>query len=300
MSAADEHLAVREGVGLFDFSFMGLYEFEAAGGLQELERLEPGQIAYTLLLAPGGAVRIDATVWRLEAERYWLFAGKRAAYGGRDRSGELAILALQGPASGTVLARMVGREALASLRYFHFARLGDLTVGRIGYSGELGYELLVPAEAAPALRAELLQAGRPEGLRECGWPCADSLRIEAGYVLFDREVDGMANPRELGLERLVEGPRPFAMRRRLVGLDFLEGPAGTGLPEAAVTSQCFSPTFGRDLALGFVPPEVPEGARVRANGRIARVARLPFHDPGRRRPRAAPLATTEAHPARCD
>jgi glycine cleavage system aminomethyltransferase T len=295
VTSAEEHLAVRHGVGLFDFSFMGLYEFGAAGGLQELqsrdlERLEPGQIAYTLLLAPGGAVRIDATVWRLDRERYWLFAGKRAAYGGRDRSGELAILALQGPASGTVLARLVGREAVAALRYFRFVQLGDLLVGRIGYSGELGYEILVPAAQAGALRERLAAAGRPEGLRECGWPCADSLRIEAGYVLFDREVDGVANPRELGLERLVEGPRPFAMRRRLMGLDFLEGPAAAELPEAAVTSECLSPTFGKALALGFVPPDVPEGARVRADGRLARVARLPFYDPQRKRPRAPALA----------
>jgi glycine cleavage system aminomethyltransferase T len=295
VTSAEEHVAVRRGVGLFDFSFMGLYEFGAAGGLQELqsrdiERLEPGQIAYTLLLAPGGAVRIDATVWRLDRERYWLFAGKRAAYGGRDRSGELAILALQGPASGTVLARLVGREAVAALRYFRFVQLGDLLVGRIGYSGELGYELLVPAAQAGALRERLAAAGRPEGLRECGWPCADSLRIEAGYVLFDREVDGMANPRELGLERLVEGPRPFAMRRRLMGLDFLEGPAGAELPEAVVTSECLSPTFGKALALGFVPPDVPEGARVRSDGRLARVARLPFYDPQRKRPRAPALA----------
>lgn len=285
---------MRRGVGLFDFSFMGLYEFDAAGGLQELQsrdlqRLEPGQIAYTLLLAAGGAVRIDATVWRIGPERHWLFAGKRAAYGGRDRSGEFAILALQGPASGVVLSRLVGRDAVASLRYFRFAQLQELIVARIGYSGELGYELLVPAAAAPALRARLLAAGRPEGLRECGWACADSLRIEAGYVLFDREVDGEANPRELGLERLVDGPRTFALRRRLVGLEFVAGAGGAELPEAAVTSECFSPTFGKALGLGFVPPGLAPGAPVRANGRIARVASLPFYDSRRRRPRVDPL-----------
>lgn len=301
MSSAEEHLAVRQGVGLFDFSFMGLYEFDAAGGLQELQsrdlqRLQTGQIAYTLLLAPGGAVRIDATAWRIEPERYWLFAGKRAAYGGRDRSGEFAVLALQGPASGLVLSRLVGRDAVASLRYFRFSRLQDFIVARIGYSGELGYELVVPAGEAAALRERLVAAGRPEGLRECGWPCADSLRIEAGYVLFDREVDGEANPRELGLERLVDGPRMFALRRKLVGLEFVEGRANADLPEAAVTSECFSPTFGKTLALGFATPDVPEGAHVRANGRVARATRLPFYDPERRRPRADPLPARVPQP----
>jgi len=295
VSSAEEHLAVRQGVGLFDFSFMGLHEFDDAAALQalqsrDLRRLEPGQVAYTLLLDASGAVRIDATVWRLDSRRYWLFAGKRAAYGGRDRSGELAIVALQGPASGMVLARLFGREAVAALRYFRFTELQEAIVARIGYSGELGYELLVPAAREAALRGRLLEAGRPEGLRECGWAAADSLRIEAGYVLFDREVDGEANPRELGLERLVDARgADFALRRKLAGLEILDGPAGAHLPAASVTSECFSPTFGRRLALGFVPPEAAAGGEVRAQGRRARVTKLPFYDPERRRPRAPPL-----------
>ena len=295
MTSAEEHLAVRRCAGLFDFSFMGLYEFRDAAALQaqqtrDLQALRPGQIAYTLLLREDGAVRIDATVWRLEDGGYWLFAGKRAAYGGGDRSGELAILALQGPASGAILARLVGRAAIEALGYFRFATMRRLVVGRIGYSGELGYELLVPAGEADALRQDLLEAGRPEGLRECGWGCADSLRIEAGYVLFDREVDGEANPRELGLQRLVDGRRDFPLRRRLAGLELLEGAAGEELPAAVVTSECFSPTFRKPLALGFVAPGIAEGDEVRAEGRRARVAALPFYDPERRRPRAAPLA----------
>ncbi|HEX4331035.1 MAG TPA: aminomethyltransferase family protein [Usitatibacter sp.] len=294
MSSAEEHLAVREGVGLFDFSFMGHYEFDDAEALQALQSrdltgLEIGQIAYTLLLAPNGAVRIDATVWRRGPRRYWLFAGKRAAYGGRDRSGELAILALQGPASGTVLARLIGRDAVAALRYFRFTEVQEIIVARIGYCGELGYELLVPADEVNALRRRLLEAGRVEGLRECGWAAADSLRIEAGYVLFDREVDGEANPRELGLERLVDGGTRFALRRRLAGLEILEGRPGAELPPAAITSECLSPTLGKALALGFVAPEAVIGSEVRAGDRRARVAELPFYDRERLRPRAAPL-----------
>jgi len=292
VTSEDEHLAVRQRAGLFDFSFMGLHEFADAAALQPLQSrdvgaLQPGQISYTLLLRPHGAVRIDATVWRLE-DRYWLFAGKRAAYGGRDRSGELAILALQGPASGIILSRLVGPAQVGALRYFRFMQMRDLWVGRIGYSGELGYELLVPANAAGALRAELLEAGRPEGLRECGWPCADSLRIEAGYVLFDREVDGEANPRELGLERLVDGAREFSFTRKLVGLEIIAESAPENLPPATITSECFSPTFRKRLALAFVAPGLGDGAHVRADGRLARTTKLPFYDPGRQRPRAAP------------
>lgn len=294
MSAAEEHLATRRAAGLFDFSFMGLYEFQEKSELQSLQTrnldaLAPRQIAYTLLLKEDGAVLIDATVWRLDAERFWLFTGRRSPLGGRDRSGEYAILALQGPASGRILSRLVGTDAVAALKYFHFIQ-NPMLVARLGFSGELGYELLVPAAEAAALRQKLLDSGRLDGLRECSWAAADSLRIESGYVLFDREVDGRANPRELALGRLVDGESNFGMTRRLAGLEILDEPAGADLPAAKVTSECFSPTLGKALALGFVGPKIGPGSAVRLPGeRTAGVATLPFYDPERRRPRAAPL-----------
>lgn len=294
MSSADEHLATRRAAGLFDFSFMGLYEFSDVASLQrlqtrDLQPMKPGQIAYTLLLKDDGAVLIDATVWRLSLTRFWLFAGRRSAYGGRDRSGEYSILALQGPASGWILSRLIGPEAVSGLRYFHFAEKKDLIVARLGFSGELGYEILVPAGEAEKLRERLVELGGGEGLRECGWAAADSLRIESGYVLFDREIDGSANPRELGLERLVPG-RNFQATKRLVGLELLEGQAPAHLPAARVTSECVSPTLDKKIALGYAAAEIKDGTSVRlADGRLARVARLSFYDPGRQRPRAAPL-----------
>jgi glycine cleavage system aminomethyltransferase T len=295
MSAVEEHLATRRAAGLFDFSFMGLYEFYEKAELQALQTrnlddLVPGQIAYTLLLKDDGSVLMDATVWRLDAERFWLFTGRRSAFGGQDASGAFAILALQGPASGWILARLLGPDAISNLRYFRFLEKDNLIVARLGFSGELGYELLVPAPEGAALRQRLLDAGRNEGLRTCSWAAADSLRIEAGYVLFDRELDGRANPRELGLERFAP-KREFGAARRLVGLDILEEPGRTELPPAKVTSECFSPTFGKALALGFVgTPTIDRGSAVRlGDGRIARVAALPFYDPKRSRPRDNPL-----------
>jgi glycine cleavage system aminomethyltransferase T len=293
VSSIDEHLGTRRAAGLFDFSFMSLYEFsgvEALEGLQtrDLRRTAPGQIVYTLLLGPDGAVLIDATVWRLDERRFWLFTGKRVPAGGQDRSGEHAILALQGPASGAILARLIGEETVRSLRYFRFVEKDAMLVGRLGFSGELGYELLVPASRGYEFRQRLLGQGIPV----CGWEAADSLRIESGYVLFDREIDGHANPRELGLERLVDDRnRRFPMRRKLVGLEILEDTAGEAVPAATVTSECRSPTLGKDIALAYTGPDrSAPGTMVRlAGGRAARVAALPFYDPERHRPRAAPI-----------
>ena len=186
---------------------------------------------------------------------------------------------------------MIGKDAVLALKYFHFLEKENLIVARLGFSGELGYELLVPAADMLGWGHKLFEAGRNEGLRDCSWAAADSLRIEAGYVLFDREVDGRANPRELGLERLVHDQKiNFEMKKKLAGLEILDEAGSADLPVAQVTSECFSPTLGKTLALGFVNPQTSSSGAVRlADGRIARVATLPFYDPERRLPRAAPL-----------
>jgi glycine cleavage system aminomethyltransferase T len=116
------------------------------------------------------------------------------------------------------------------------------------------------------------------------------LRIESGYVLFDREIDGRANPRELGLERLVSLRREFALSRKLIGFEIHEGKAGMDLPVVAATSECLSPTLGARIGLGFAALEADVGHPVRLeDGRAARIAPLPFYDRDRRRPRLAPL-----------
>lgn len=317
----EEHLATRRAAALFDFSFMGLWEFASKRSLTELQkvqtrnlaRLDPGQLAYTLLLREDGSVFDDATIWCLAQGRFWLFTGRRSDTDwiqrhatASDRSGEHAVLALQGPASGKILAGLVGRETVLSLRYFRFVIARDMVVGRLGYSGELGYELLVSASRGPALWQRLAELGRSHGLHECGFAAADSLRIESGYVLFGREIAGHTNPFELGLERLAEihgreviGSRALAARRfreperRLCGLE-LEAPraaarAWAGLPLAHVTSECDSPQLRKRIALGFVGAgAAAPGSSVRtADGRLGRVARLPFYDPGRHVARAS-------------
>ncbi len=297
MSPREEHLATRGAAGLFDFSFMGHYELSSVLGVQsrDLEHLEPGQIAYTLLLNNDGSVFNDATAWRLDADRWWLFTGRRSDTErlrgiSRDRSGEYAIAALQGPASARILGRLIDPELVRTLRYFRFVQVDSMQVARLGYSGELGYELLAPRAESKRLWQSILDAGRNEGVRECGFEAANSLRIEAGYVLFDREIDGRANPRELGLERLVSDPRrTFGLSRKLVGLEMVERPPDADLPGAHVTSECDSPTLGKRIALGFAAPDTKPGYRLRLNdGRFARVARLPFYDPDKHLPRAAP------------
>ncbi|MGH8676045.1 MAG: aminomethyltransferase family protein, partial [Burkholderiales bacterium] len=303
MNAVEQHLATRRSAGLFDFSFMGLYEFSGSEALarvqtRRLSDIVPGQIAYALLLNDDGSVFNDATVWNMGADRWWLFTGRRSDFewisaraSARDRSGEHAILALQGPLSGRILAHLVGEEIVRQLRYFRFIENGDLLIGRLGYSGELGYELMMPVVEEPRLRAALLTCGANLELCECSFEAANSLRIESGYVLFGREIDGRANPCELGLQRLVsDKTRKFNAARKLVGLEIEDMPPRADLPVAQATSECRSPSLGRAIALGFADPDVAARSSVAlADGRTARLAQLPFYDPARRLPRGAPL-----------
>jgi aminomethyltransferase len=322
-----EHLATRRAAGLFDLSFMACLEMKGAGSAallnaiqtRNLTPLPVGRIRYALLLRDDGTVLNDATVWRTDEQTWLLFIGRRedlrhvteraAGFDVRldDRSDRFAVIALQGPLSRSILQRCLAvRDDLA---YYGFAesdfRGCRCLVARLGYSGEAGYEIVIAADDGPALWEALRSAGAGNGLEECGFKAVDTLRIEAGHVLFSNELALQVTPYELGLARLLDhyrqpstGMSALAARRfheprlHLVGL-LLDGPLSPAASDdcdpgaAIVTSACRSPLLERWIGLGFVPgahrylgTRVQVGAKTRAT-----VARLPFYDPGKQRPR---------------
>lgn len=326
-----EHLATRRSCGLFDFSFMACVEVTGPDAPKFLDYLQtrrvsgipPGRIAYTLLLREDGTVLNDATVWRHADGRYWLFTGRhadmdhvRALAPGFSvrldvRSRAHAVIAVQGPGAWQVINACRQDRPPPTTQYYGFAaaRLGgaDCWLAGIGFSGETGYELITSADAAAELWRALVAAGGNLGLIECGFAALDSLRIEAGHILFTRELAVPVTPFELALARLVEFHRPpfhgaRALRaqrwhepgRRLVGLL----PAADAAPDqslpghiapgaAVLTSARWSPLFERCLGLGFVAADdAHPGATVRLSGALrAQVARLPFYDPAKLLPR---------------
>jgi glycine cleavage system T protein (aminomethyltransferase) len=327
--ARAEHLATRAAAGLFDFSFMEMAEVSGPDARAFLERVQtrnlamlaPGSIAYTLLLRDDGSVFNDATIWCHASDRFWVFTGRRGDFRWLEESlnspqprgaarltrlsGQYAVLALQGPRTFDILPRALDLP-LGELRYFNFgeSRLADVQafVGRLGYSGELGCEIVVPASAGADAWRKLAEIGAGVGLRECGFEAANSLRIESGHILFSAELVLPANPYELGLARLLNGSdfigsaalrhrRWAAPRRRLGGIVPLDsGRAGSGeRPTAQITSEAYSPLFARTLAMGFIDAKLfAPGSLLRlTDGRRARSARLPFYDPGRMLPRKA-------------
>ena len=322
-----EHLATRRMGGLFDFSFMSCTDIRGTGALacvnalqtRRLDALRPGRIVYTLLLREVGTVLNDATVWRLGKDRFWVFTGRRAdslfiAQFGTvfdveiaDRGAAQAVIAVQGDISRRTIEQCFPRISLATLPYFGFARAMfgavECWIARLGYSGETGYELVIADAAAASLWQALLDAGRGAGLVECGFDAVDSLRIEAGHILFTRELATPMTPFELGFSRLVDfDQRAFygaqALRRnrrkeptrRLVGLLPAEdAEVEVGVPgrlddgSAVMTSACWSPLLERHIGMGFVSSRDADlGTVVRlGSGARARVARLPFYDPAK-------------------
>ena len=233
-----------------------------------------------------------------------------------DASATRATCAVQGPLALRVLEATFPRRSWDTLPYFHFRSVdfegAACDIARLGYTGEAGFEAVVDAAAAPRLWQRLASAGAPLGLAECGFEAANLLRIEAGFVLFAAELARPATPFELGLERLLDpgsarflGARALRESRRsppaarLAGLVIERRVArfalGAFIPAAVpvrgghafLTSEASSPLYRRPIGLGFVAYEDRwPGTSVRLQtGDVARVARLPFYDPSKRRPR---------------
>ena len=290
-----EHNWTRENAGLFDVSHMGQLllsgpDLDAAVEAVlpiDLSTLKLGSQRYSLLLDEEGGVLDDLMVSRWPDALYLVVNGATKW----DDIGHLrellpdevtlnhlddrALLALQGPKAATALARHVeGVEALTFMKFGNFKLAGhDVTVARAGYTGEDGFEISLPAEAAAEI-ASLLCA-EPE-VEPIGLGARDSLRLEAGLPLYGHDLDPDTSPIEAGLvfginkRRRTEGGYPGAERlnreiaegtqRKWVGLK-LDGrmPAREGADVYAgdtkvgtVTSGGFSPTLGAPIAMAYV------------------------------------------------
>jgi glycine cleavage system T protein (aminomethyltransferase) len=313
--------ACRTDCALFDFSFVGRARLEGPGALDAIAQLTrrpltglmPGQIRYALRADSNGRLLSDLTIWKHGEARYDVMSGRaediadpvRAARSGcevEDLSARTAIIALQGPDSLQALAGLTDTGVLAQLGYFAFAPVGiadvPCLVGRLGYTGEPGFEILLPRPAAPQLWALLARRARP-----AGFAAADMLRIEAGFVLFANEFCLPVTAREVGLERFAGAcAATLAPEIALVCFhaDTREKPVlwrprtpparPTRSGTITVTSACHSLQADGTLGLGYaLRSDLTAGAPLHdPAGAFAdiRLAPLPFFDRPKRRPRA--------------
>lgn len=282
-----EHLAVRKMAGLFDVSHMGEIEImgpDAAGFAdfllpRGLKAMQPGRAYYSPMCQADGGTVDDLIVYPLAADHLILVvnaantakdyshicavAALWAGMGGTllqitDRSADFAQLALQGPAAASLIGGIFPESA--SLKPYHYVEpenhAGTL-LSRTGYTGEDGFEIYLPPEAAPLLWRRLIELGAvPAGLG-----ARDSLRLEAGMPLYGHELAPDITPLEAGLARFVDLEKTSpgfvgqqALRqtppgRRLVGLIS----QGRAIPRAGYPVICDGKTAGLITSGGFSP-----------------------------------------------
>lgn len=327
-SQIEEHHAVRRHAGVFDVSHMTVVDLQGTAvrgflrGLlaNDVARLEEdGAALYSCMLAEDGGILDDLIVYRLGDERFrlvvnaatrskdlaWIRRHAEPAGVRVSERREFAMLAVQGPKARELAAPCIEsawRERAMALSPFHALETGEGFVARTGYTGEDGWEILVPSASAPAAWDRLLAAG----VAPCGLGARDTLRLEAAMNLYGTDMDESVSPLESGLGWTVAfepAERPFVGRaalerqrdgeglRRFVGL-LLEDRGVLrnhqrvvveGVGEGEITSGGYSPTIDRSIALARLPAGEYERARVDVRGRMldVRIVKTPFVRHGR-------------------
>jgi aminomethyltransferase len=321
-SQVEEHHAVRRDAGMFDVSHMRVVDLEGAdaraflrGALaNNVDKLTaPGKALYTCMLADDGGVRDDLIVYFLredffrlvvnaataDADIAWLerLRDQRAPHLAIRPRRDLAMIAVQGPnARAKAWRALPGTEAAtAALKPFSATVHGDLFIARTGYTGEDGFEVVVPAARVVEVWSALAQAG----VKPCGLGARDTLRLEAGMNLYGQDMDERTSPLDAGLAWTVDlaSPRDFVGKsalvaspptRQLAGLVLLDGggvlrahqKVRTKHGDGEITSGTFGPTIARSIALARLPLAVAAGdvveVEVRDKRLRARVVKPPF------------------------
>lgn len=297
-----EYFAIRSQAALFDISPMTKYRIEGPGAeaflnrltLRNVAKLGPGRVHYTAWCDDEGNVLDDGTLFRLAADRFRLCSQERhlpwlldSALGFdvtvTDETEAVAGLALQGPTAYAVL-RDAGFADASKLKIFDLADFphegGTVAISRTGFTGDLGYELFVPAELALSLWDRLIAAGQPHGIRPIGYTALNRARIEAGLIVANADfvtsehairTDRLRMPDEIGLGFMIDAEKGHFNGRRailaarakktlkhiLVGLEiegnipaehaivYHRGKREVGLVSAAI----WSPTAKRNIAI---------------------------------------------------
>lgn len=339
--------AVHEGVGLIDVSTLGKLDVRGRDAGEFLDWLHPnrfsdlrvGRVRYRAMLGDDGIILDDGTVARLAEERYFVSTGTGSfeavdawlrwwlATGDRrvdvtNVTGRFAAMNLAGPASREVLAGLT--DADVSREGFPYLGAREATVAgvpviliRIGFVGELAYELHVPADYAAHVWDALMDAGRDAGIRPFGVEAQRVLRLEKQHAIVAQDTDALSNPIEAGMGWLVKADRPDwigrdavaavaarGARDALVGFEILAGssvPAEgaavvrDGQAVGRVTSAKWSSTLGRPIGLAWLPADdAVDGREITVRLGVGRggettpavVRTSPFYDPAGERLRS--------------
>jgi aminomethyltransferase len=327
-SQLQEHSQVRLDAGVFDVSHMTIVDAQGANVAaylkhllaNNIDRLSPGKALYTCMLNNDGGVIDDLIVYKITDDFYRLVVNS----GTRDKDlawlenqtanfdvtlterTDYAMLAIQGPTVREKISALFTDEQtkiILNLKNFHAQAVANFYIARTGYTGEDGFEIMVPADAAPALWNKLLAAG----IKPCGLGARDTLRLEAGLNLYGADMDETVNPLESNLawtvafepatrdfigRKALEKILQSGVKHQLVGLVLLgqgvlrnhQKVLVASLGEGEITSGSFSPTLNKGIALARVPVGADQQCMVEMRGKQipAQIIQPPFVRQGKK------------------
>jgi aminomethyltransferase len=328
-----EHAAVRSAVGVFDVSHLGKATVagrDAAGFANrcltnDLGKIQPGQAQYTLLCNERGGVVDDMIAYLKSPDEVFLIPNAAncarvvelladaapAEVAVVNQHEDFAVIAVQGTKSDEVLAAAGFPSGHDYMTFVVEDQAGvPVTVCRTGYTGERGYELVVPVEAATSVWDEIAAAGVPYGLRPAGLGARDTLRTEMGYPLHGQDLSPDISPVQARLGWAVGWKKESFFGAEALRAEKAAGPArslrgiraaGRGIPRpgmtvltsegeefGVVTSGTFSPTLKLGIGLALVSPQLADGDSLSVDIRGRRepfmVVKPPFVTPGVREP----------------
>ena len=231
----EEHLCVREGVGIFDVSHMGEFLVSGPMALDLIQKvcsndaavLEVGKVQYSCLPNGRGGIVDDLLVYRLEEEQYclvvnasniqkdwdWISSQNDMGAEIKDISDNMSLFAVQGP-KAVELVQSLTEDDVASMKYYTTKYISikgcdKVLISATGYTGAGGFEIYVPNPGAQPVWDSIMEAGKKFGLQPIGLAARDTLRLEMGFCLYGNDIDDSTSPIEAGLGWITKFTKDF-------------------------------------------------------------------------------------------
>jgi aminomethyltransferase len=259
-SDLEEHMTVRNGVGVFDVSHMGEFTIKGPKALDLIQRvtsndaskLVDGQAQYSCLPNENGGIVDDLIVYKIKENDYmvvvnasniekdWNWISKFNTHGAdmKNISDDICLFAVQGPKAAGILQKLTSTD-LSAIKYYHFAigtfaGFPNVVMSNTGYTGSGGFEIYVNKQDAEKVWNAIFDAGKSENIKPIGLGARDTLRLEKGFCLYGNDIDDTTSPLEGGLGWITKFTKDFTnsnaiqkqkesgVKRKLVGFKMID------------------------------------------------------------------------------
>ena len=324
---ADEHMIVRNSAGIFDVSHMGRIEIQGENAQKtvdlvipsDIESVEKNNAIYTTLCNDNGGIIDDLIIYKKNEKEFllivnasnvkkdmkWIEKNKTEATTSIENiTNQTSMIALQGPNSKNVLDEVLKKNVeIKRFEFFEETKYGNMIISRTGYTGEDGYELIIfDNEKIMQIWNEFLQTNIKFDLRPCGLGARDTLRIEAGFPIYGKEIHEEISPVEAGLKWIISNKNKRYIgcetikeklknntKRKRIGVKMFD----RGIPRdeckildgneiGIITSGTFSPLLKNGIALGYIDQNYNNNQNIfidiRGVEKKATIVNPPFYD----------------------